>query len=201
MPLLVMSYLFSARRRMLALETVLAITPTSHATAAHLAAVYRALTTFLGVSAVGAALSLRAGLTIPPFLATLLSVALLFNFLRRVPLTVGRSTALHAYCLAQGVVCAPLLRAASLLAHPMLPVVAFAATAIVFACFYMSVLLARRMHPNCDTLLAHVTYLPDGGSRQEVTRKKTTVKIKYADRKARQAAASTGCGATGSHFH
>jgi hypothetical protein len=53
----------------------------------------------------------------------------------------------------------------------MLSVVPSAATAIVFVC-YMSVLLVHRMHPNCDTLLAHVTYKPDGcspkgGDKQE----------------------------------
>jgi Bax inhibitor 1 len=139
-----MSTMFSGGRQMPSLNTLLAMSPVSSKTAKHLTSVYRTLATCLLASALGACVTLYLNVAIPPVLALLVLLGLLFNFVLRAPLSAGRASALHAYCLAQGVATAPLLRAASLLAYPALPAVAFGATATIFAGFSVSALCARR---------------------------------------------------------
>lgn len=125
------------------MESVLTLTPLSTYVQEHMIGVYGTLATGVGASACGAAFQMATGAPATGFLAIFATIASMFYFLSQPPMSSRRGPALHLFAFTQGFATGPLLQLVADI-DMMLPCIALAATASIFACLSGAALFSKR---------------------------------------------------------
>lgn len=119
------------------------MTPLSSYVQDHLVDVYRTLGTGVGSAACGAALQMMTGAYATGFLGALATMMSLMYFLSEQPLSPKRKIAFHVFSFLQGFTTGPLLSVVAEI-DSMLPFIALAASASIFACLSVAAIFSKR---------------------------------------------------------